>query len=568
MQTLVDLVHERARTQGDDRAFVEVAERGVERAALTFGQLHAQAERIAARLLEKGKSGERALLLYESGIEFPLAYFGCLYAGMIPVPVPPPRRGKLRHSTAKIVEDCAPRFAFSSAERIAGIAEELGPSVICVTVEELRTAAAGRFERPAAGEIAHLQYTSGSTSSPKGIQVTHQNVLRNVEQIARIHGNDRSATHVSWLPLYHDMGLVMNLLETVHLGALCVLLEPLQFIHRPLSWLWAIHDYRAQVGGGPNFLYEHCLARYKPAEAQGLDLRCWKVAINGAEPVRADTLERFAATFGPHGFDALALNPCYGMAEATLLVSGGPRGKPTQLKEVSKKALLEHRVAAPENEADCFRAVACGQSLQDERIAIANPHTLQAALPGEVGEIWVAGPHVAAGYLNNASATDEVFHARLAPSGEGPFLRTGDLGFLDGERLYITGRRKDVIIIRGANYYPQDIERTVEEAHPALRPHFSAAFGVFHEGEERLVVVLEVDRAHQPTLNIHEIAEAIRKAVSQDHSLLVAAICLIPQGSIPKTSSGKIQRSLTRQLFLERKLEALASTATADFAQG
>ncbi|HZN92188.1 MAG TPA: fatty acyl-AMP ligase, partial [Myxococcales bacterium] len=512
---------------------------------------------------ERGAPGDRALLFYESGIDFPLAYFGCLYAGMIPVPVPPPRRGKLRQSTHRIVQDCSPRFAFAAADRLPGLREELGASVLCATTEELRAGAAEDLQfqpPPDRTEVAHLQYTSGSTSAPKGIRVTHRSVLANVEQAARRYGSDRASTHVSWLPLYHDMGLVLNLLEAAYLGALCVLVEPIQFIHRPASFLWAIHDHRAQVAGGPNFLYDHCVARFKAAELEGLNLSSWKVAINGAEPVRARTLERFAATFAPHGFEASAMNPGYGMAEATLVISAGRRGEGVHLQPISKKALQEDRIAAPESEADRFPAVACGHAVDGGRVAIVDPVTRRRRPEDGVGEIWIGGPHVADGYWNNEAATEETFRARTDPDGDGPFLRSGDLGFVREGRVYIAGRMKDVIIIRGGNYYPQDIEGIVERCHPALRPNFSAAFGVLHDGEERLVVVQEVDRAAEPALQLHPVAEAIRKAISQELGLMVTGIALIRQGTIPKTSSGKIQRSAARRQYLDRTLDEIDST--------
>ncbi|MBV9378180.1 MAG: fatty acyl-AMP ligase, partial [Alphaproteobacteria bacterium] len=369
-------------------------------------------------------------------------------------------------------------------------------------------------------------------------------------------GNTERSTHVSWVPLYHDMGLILNALQSLYVGALCVIMAPVGFMQRPLSWLRAIHEYRAEVAGGPNFAFDLCVRRYRSEELQGVDLSCWKVAFNGAEPVRANTIERFASTFASHGFDPSNLQPAYGMAEATLLISTGRRGIGPRTRAVSREALQRNQIAAPAHDRDSQILVGCGQQLPGERLAIVDPETKIPAGPGLVGEIWVAGPHVAEGYWRNAEATSSVFKARPASGGDQYWLRTGDLGFLaeDGE-LYITGRIKDLIIIRGINHYPQDIEETVQNCHVALRRYCGAAFSVPDQhDEEQLVIIQEIERNFRHGLAMDEIIASIREAIAREHELTAREVVLIRTGSLPKTTSGKLQRQLTRQMFLTGSL--------------
>ena len=382
--------------------------------------------------------------------------------------------------------------------------------------------------------------------------VSHRNLIENSEMIRIALGNTRNSTHVSWVPLYHDMGLILNVLQSFYVGALCVLLAPVSFMQRPLSWLRAIHDYRAEVAGGPNFAFDLCVRRHRPEEIHGIDLSCWKVALNGAEPIRASTIDRFAATFAPYGFDAKSIHPAYGMAEATLLISAGRRGTGPITRRIDRDALQRNQIVAPAKAQDAQILVGCGRRLVGERLVIVDPETRMSRGPGLLGEVWVAGPHVAHGYWRNPEATASAFRARTASGGAQSWLRTGDLGFLDenGE-LYITGRIKDLIIIRGINHYPQDIEETVQDCHTALRRHCGAAFSVpDHNDEEQLVLVQEVERTFRRQIAVEEIIAAIREAISREHEIAAREIVLIRTGSLPKTSSGKIQRRLTRQMFL------------------
>jgi len=564
---MVDLLRRRAAEQPDDRAYVSLSEKGSEEAQLTFAELHRRAAVVAMHLARRLRKGDRALLMFPPGLDFIVAFFGCLAAGVIAVPIMPPRRTSTRDSSESIVADCGARVVLTSSgllENRADIPARLRHlDLEWIAVDTLSP---GSNDDPATSllptraDVAFLQYTSGSTSAPKGVIVTHGNLLENLEMIRAALGNTRASTYAVWIPFYHDMGLVLNVLESLYLGALCVVLSPTSFVQRPLVWLHAIGRYRAEVASGPNFAFDLCVSRFRAEQMEGVDLSCWKIALNGAEPVRAATIDQFAAKFAPYGFDRRAMYPAYGMAEATLLISGGGRGDAVVTRSVSREALQRSAIAAPKNGADSQVLVGCGRALVGEEIAIVDPDSRQRRPADEIGEIWVRGANVAAGYWHNPAATAETFAATIVGEGGTHWLRTGDLGFLDGAGdIYVTGRIKDVIIIYGNNHYPQDIEATMQSAHPALRQNCGAAFSyVDQRGLEKLVLVQEVERSRRQQISTDEIEKRIREAVSNEHEVAVHEIVLIRPGSIPKTTSGKIQRRLTQQLWHERALDVLS----------
>jgi acyl-CoA synthetase (AMP-forming)/AMP-acid ligase II len=389
--------------------------------------------------------------------------------------------------------------------------------------------------------------------------VTHGNLLANLEMIRLAMSNTEHSVSVGWVPLYHDMGLMMGVMQPLYLGAMSVLMAPAAFMQRPLNWLHTIHRYRAELTSAPNFAFDLCVSRFRADQMEGVDLSSWRLALNGAEPVHAETIARFTETFSPYGFQPGTMYPGYGLAEATLLVAGGVRGKGASICSVSRTALQQGEALDPTANGDTQVLVSCGRSLNHEHIAITDPDTHRRLAPGQVGEIWVAGPNITRGYWRNQTATDETFRAEIAGEPGLNWLRTGDLGFLDkGGQLFITGRIKDVIIIRGMNHYPQDIERTVQDSHPALRRDCGAAFNITGaNGDEKLAVVQEVERTHRRNLDVDAIARTIREAVIRQHEVAIEAIALIPQATLPKTTSGKIQRSFTRQLWLEGALDVL-----------
>jgi len=414
---------------------------------------------------------------------------------------------------------------------------------------------------PIGGEtIAFLQYTSGSTSDPKGVVVTHENVLQNLEMIRLSFGATQASTFVSWIPLYHDMGLTLSALEAFYVGACCALMAPAAFVQRPMVWLKAIQEYRGEIACVPNFAFDLCVSRFSPEAAEGLDLSSWKVAVNASETVHADTIERFNRTFAPYGFDPRAIYPAYGMAEATVMISGSSRGAGHVTRAVSRSELGNGRVCSPAGQADSQIVVGCGRALVGERIAIVDPKNLDRLGADQVGEVWVCGPHVAKGYWRNEVAARETFGAQI-DGDPACWLRTGDLAFLDdaGE-LYITGRIKELVIIRGVNHYPQDIERTVQNVDPALRNNGGAAFSVPDEnGDETLVVVQEVERVYRRGIDIADMVGRIREAVANEHEVFARHVVLIRPGALPKTTSGKVQRGVARQLWLENRLDLLTA---------
>jgi len=564
--TWIDLLRDRALHQPDKTVFSFLQDGETVSDSLTYAALERQARAIAVRLQGLKAGGERALLLYQPGLEFIAAFFGCLYAGVIAVPAYPPRRGTPLSRLESIVRDAEATFALTTESLRSQIQDRfaqnptLKESIQWVATDAIASSLAAEWQDPNldSSAIAFLQYTSGSTGNPKGVIVSHGNLLHNSELINRCFQDTSESRGVSWLPAYHDMGLIGGVLQPIYVGASMALISPVSFLQRPLRWLQAIMKYQATTSGGPNFAYELCASKVTPEQVAELDLSGWELAFSGAEPVRPETLDRFSEAFAPCGFRREAFYPCYGMAETTLIVSGGRKEDPPVLKAVEASAIAQNQVVeAAAEEADSRLMVGCGQTIANQKIAIAHPETLKRCTEREIGEIWVSGPSVAQGYWNRPEQTEESFNAHLADTGEGPFLRTGDLGFLQGGELFVTGRLKDLIIIRGRNHYPQDIELTVERSHPALRLGCGAAFSAEIEGEEVLAIVQEVERSFLRKLKPDEVTSAVRQAVAQQHELQPHAILLLKTGSIPKTSSGKIARYACREGFLAGDLSVV-----------
>ncbi len=576
--TLVDLLGYRAQNQSDQTAYTFLEDGETEAGRLTYKELDRQARAIAFRLQSLDATGSRALLLYPPGLEFIAAFFGCLYAGVVAVPAYPPRRNQNMARLQAIVGSSQAAVALTTTSLLGNIEQRFAESPELADLRWLATdniasdlAQAWQEPEVSSDTLAFIQYTSGSTGTPKGVMVSHGNLLHNSAAINECFADTPNSRGVSWLPPYHDMGLIGGVLQPLYVGAPMILMPPVAFMQKPLRWLQAISRFKATNSGGPNFAYDLCLRKITPEQLASLDLSSWEVAFTGAEPVRAETLEQFAATFESCGFRREAFHPCYGMAETTLIVSGGLKTVPPIIRQVDGAALEQNRVVAARGQEGTRTIVGCGQSLLDQKILIVDPESLTPCPDNQVGEIWVSGPSVAQGYWNRPEQTQEIFHAYLADTGDsaaaatqgesnaagqspGPFLRTGDLGFLQDGELFITGRIKDLMIIRGQNHYPQDIELTVEKSHPALRPGCGAAFTVEVKGQERLVIVQEVERSYLRKLNVNEVVGNIRASVAAEHALQVYATVLVKTGSIPKTSSGKIQRHACRSGFLNGSL--------------
>ncbi|HXU43886.1 MAG TPA: fatty acyl-AMP ligase, partial [Thermoanaerobaculia bacterium] len=571
-KNLVDLLRARSLERPAEPSYLFLADGETEAEALRFADLDARARAIAAELAALGAAGERVLLLFPPGLDFVAAFFGCLYAGATAVPAYPPRPNRPQPRLRSIARDASPKVALANAALVAareGLAAQVPElaGVAWLAADAVDPSAAGDWRPPELSpeSLAFLQYTSGSTATPKGVMVSHGGLMANEELIRRAFGQSAESVIVGWLPLYHDMGLIGNVLQPLYAGGRCILMSPLAFLQRPARWLEAISRYRATTSGGPNFAYELCLKKASDERIAGLDLSSWTVAFNGAEPVRADTLDRFAARFAPCGFRREALFPCYGLAEATLFVTGGSPGAGPVVGSFAAGEIEQGRAL----EGGDRRLVSSGRAGAAHEVAIVDPETRERLDPGRIGEIWVAGPSVAAGYWNRQEATAESFAARTA-DGAGPFLRTGDLGFLRsgplGAELFVTGRIKDLIIVRGRNHYPQDLELTAERSHPALRPGCGAAFSVERpaawasgEIEERLVIVHELERGRQAEAEAAQ--EAIRSAIAEEHEVRVEDVVLIRVGTLPKTSSGKIQRRACRQLYLDGGLDVVLSSS-------
>jgi acyl transferase domain-containing protein/acyl-CoA synthetase (AMP-forming)/AMP-acid ligase II/acyl carrier protein len=562
--TLIELLRGRATQRPDGRIYSFLNDGESEKDYLTLAGLDRQARALAVHLSEYAGTGERALLIYPSGLEFIAAFFGCLYSGIIAVPVYPPSAVRSDRNLARfrnIANDAQIAIILTTAallskvEGLLTLAPELQHTPVLVT-DDLSTSAAEQWQRPAitSDTLAFLQYTSGSTGVPKGVMVSHGNLLYNSALVAHACQQPSDAHAVTWLPLYHDLGLIGGILQPLYSGYESTIMAPTAFLQRPIRWLQAISRTRATLSGGPNFAYDLCVRKITAEQKATLDLSSWVSAANGAEPVCAETLERFAAAFAPCGFRREALLPCYGLAEATLFVCG-TRG--STVSTFDSKALEQHKaVETATEEANSHALVSLGSPPPEQKLVIVDTETLTQCPPGLVGEIWVSGASIAQGYWQHPEETAYTFRAHLADTGEGPFLRTGDLGFIHHGELFITGRLKDLIIIRGSNHYPQDIEQTAEHSHPAVRPNGSAAFSVDVDGEEQLVVVCEIERQYLRG-NMDEIVGSIRQAIAEQHELQVYAVALIKPGSMPKTSSGKVQRRACRESFLKKSLDAV-----------
>lgn len=581
--TLTDALRQRVARDPEATACVFVLDDGQEQ-SLSYAELDRRARTVAVALIDSGAAGERVLLLYPPGLDYVTAFLGCLYAGVIAIPVYPPdptRVQRTLHRLEAIVRDAHPRLALTTApiRALAGSVFQQAPDLArlpWLATETLDPSNAERYAPPAWGPdpLAFLQYTSGSTGQPKGVVLSHANLLANLDTIVRTFGMCREDRLVSWLPPYHDMGLIGTILTPLYVGGLTVLMSPMSFLRKPRRWLEAITRHRATVTGGPNFGYALATRKVPPDQRDGLDLSHLEVAFVGAEPIRARTLADFDEAFSPRGFRSRAYLPCYGLAEATLLVSGSQvqrtsRGGGYRSVAVDQHEYEQGRVRIVEGEASrpatVVELVGSGEVPEDLDVRVVDPQTQQLVGPGETGEIWVAGASVARGYWNQEQTT-ETFGAQLVgdPSRDpaGPsagYLRTGDLGFMRAGELYISGRRKDLIITNGRNLHPQDIEAVVEGCHEQLRPGCCAVFSTLDEEQERLVVVNEVSVSDPRQLRTQEIERAVQHAVMASHGLRVDRLVLLPRSTIPKTSSGKIQRRACRAALLDGTLPRFSS---------
>ncbi|MSU52327.1 MAG: AMP-dependent synthetase [Opitutaceae bacterium] len=561
-KNLVEQLHCHAREHAGRPAvtFLPDGETGAH--TLTYDVLDARARALAVRLRTLAAPGESLLLLYPAGLDFVVSFFACLYAGNVAIAAYPPRNARHMPRIDAILADAQVRTILTTRDARQKIEPWLGVraggfTLLCT--DELDAASPDDWTPPllTPDSVALLQYSSGSTGTPRGVVITHGNIMANSGMIRSRFGYHDQSTFVSWLPIYHDMGLIGNLLQPLYLGTSTVLMSPVSFLQRPVRWLAAISQYRARTTGAPNFAFDLC-ARVVTAEQKAtLDLSSLELIYSGSEPIDARALDRFAEAFASCGLRRGALYACYGMAESTLLATGGTAGAGVRCLDVDADSLAAHRPApASEKSRQRMRLVSCGVSVEGQDLRIVDPATATVLAENQVGEIWLRGPHIAPAYWGKPDVTEQVMRASLA-DGSGPWLRTGDLGFLREGELYVTGRIKDVIIIRGKNHYPQDIERTIELSHPALQAGACSAFALTLDGGERLGLAVEVQRTALKSLAGEEVAAAIRRAVMEEHELTVHAIALLRPVTLPKTSSGKLQRFAARDALQSGTLESV-----------
>jgi len=560
--TLYGVLEQQAQTCPDATAYVFL-ESGGEQRRRSFTQLLARVQAIAGVLQRTLARGERALLMYQPGLEFIEAMLACFASGVVAVPVPPLQNRRMLPRLSAVAKDSGSNVlltarATEQAARSLVSTQPLSlPALRWIQTDVIAMEHAVDFRKPSLScdEFAFLQYTSGSTGDPKGVMVSHGNLLHNEAAIQTAFGHDKSTVFVGWLPLYHDMGLVGNVFQPLYVGIPSVLFAPMTFLTSPVTWLKAISEWRATTSGGPSFAYELCVQRVNEADMRGVDLSSWKIAFNGAEPVKAHVIDAFIRKFGRFGFRPEAFYPCYGMAETTLFLTGGRPTAPVVRLAVDAEQLGANR-AVPRASSPTV-LIGCGHPRGDHHVQVVSPETGEPLPDGQVGEIWTAGPSVAQGYWGKPELTQAVFQARTS-NGRGPYLRTGDLGFLRQGELYITGRLKDLVIVRGQNHYPSDIESTVYQSHEALRENGAAAFTIENDGDARLTVVAEIRRAVIAKLDEalrRTITSTVRKVVSDVHGLRLHDLVLIKPATLPTTSSGKIRRNYCRELYLKGELD-------------
>jgi phthiocerol/phenolphthiocerol synthesis type-I polyketide synthase C len=548
------IVLRHAQRDPDKAAIVFLGDGDHETERLSYAELDRRVRMFAAFLLERGEPGRRVLLPLPNGPEHAVALLGCQLARCIPVTVEPPLTEGQLERIARVADDCDARVVVHASssgarERLAPLFDGDPDRQACTVTEIL----ASRTDEPAKwfdeGDVpALIQYTSGSTGQPRGVVLTHANVMAHVRQIETVWRQDADELFVSWLPVYHDFGLVGGLMQPLFLGATAVILPTLSFLQRPMRWLRAIDRYRARATVSPPFGYELCAAA--SPEPAPLDLSCWKVAAIGAEPVRAATLQRFADRYAAWGFRIETFRPTYGMAEATLSISLSERSTPPVLRDMDAASLGEGRASPARPGAPSRLLVGNGRCWQGNELHVVEPQTGRLCAEGEIGELWLRGPVVAAGYWNRRDLTEAMFGAMTA-EGQGPFLRSGDLGMVVDGELYVTGRLKDLIIVRGRNHSPVDLEACATEAHAALVDGRAAAFSVDGEGEEQVVLMAEVQRNACAALDTPAVVEAVRQRVLAEHGIHLAGVVLIASGELPVTSSGKVRRAACREAYLD-----------------
>jgi acyl-CoA synthetase (AMP-forming)/AMP-acid ligase II/acyl carrier protein len=553
-----------------DHAAYTFLKKGHEKSYLTLSQLEFLAKSVAGELQKTCISGDRAILLYPTGPDFICAFFGCIFAGVIAVPAYPPDPGRFKRSIVvllSIIHNSQPQKILTTkayldmAHLLFSEYPQLN-KVDWIATDTIHQNSCFDWKYPDIQKdaIAYLQYTSGSTSSPRGVVITHEATLANLKLGEYLNGFTNESCIAGWVPLYHDLGLIAYVIGTIFHTCKCYLMQPNEFIQQPFQWLNAISTYKATHNAAPPFAYDLCVRKITSDQKKLLDLSSWMVAGIGAEPISYDTLNRFSETFEEVGFKKTSFYPTYGMAEAVLYISGGQPSTSPPILFVETDAFHQGKVITchPDNHRHGQYITACGQTEADYLTIIVDPETGVQLDDNHIGEIWHSGIGVGMGYFQSDGAiNDNAFHHFTTDTNKGPFFRTGDLGFIHDSVLYITGRLKDMIIVRGVKYYPQDIEITVQSSHEELRKGCGAAFSTLVDHQEKLVVVQEIKDFKVNDTILQNIQNAVEIAVARFHDLPIYDLVLIKKGNIPKTSSGKIQRNECKNLYHNQKFSKL-----------
>jgi len=571
-KTFIDILYEQGNRYPSKQLYIFLLDGEKEEQSITYEQLIIKARMLAHKLEDITERNDRVLLFYPPGLEYIIAFYACLFNGLIAVPAYPPDSRNISRIYS-IIQDSKAKLALCpkdiyekvSSGNILTQLQGRGKKLILLSTDIINepNIEVDISTKVLPEDIAFLQYTSGSTSNPKGVIVSHENLIANCNLFSiHFEYNDVNHVKVSWLPPYHDNGLVDGIIHPIYAGITSVMMSPISFARKPVRWLQAITNYSNYghvVSGGPNFAYEMCCNYVDDDQLDTLNLSKWRLAYNGAEPVRASTLQKFDQKFSKTGFKYQHFNPCYGLAEATLIVSSGILKDDPVIKKFDAESLKNNLAREVEyNHPKQIELVGSGKNLHSHKIAIINPSTKKQEQEYNIGEIWVKGPSVAQGYWQNNETTQNTFDAYISGTNEGPFLRTGDLGFFDEEKnLFVTGRIKELLIIRGLNYYPQDIEETAEQACEQLRSSRGGAFSIDFKNEEVLVLVYELQRKYRKNANFNEIKFVIKDSFAKKYGLAIHDIVLIETSSFPKTSSGKLQRQLAKEMYLNKELKEL-----------
>ncbi|WP_337261379.1 MULTISPECIES: fatty acyl-AMP ligase [unclassified Serratia (in: enterobacteria)] len=563
LKNFVEILSDLASVKPDETALIFISNGDIAKPAMTYSELHELAMKFAAGVRSRVNVGDRVLLLFQSSYEFAVAFFGCLYAGVIPIPLPIPGKrqsdwvrveGIIESTDAKlavIVEDFYPKLLVNSRIHIHNL------RIAIQSYEDLVSSSPKLPVHVTGSDTAFLQFTSGSTGAPKGVIISHDNLIENQILLKKGFRNFSESVYVSWLPLFHDMGLIGNFLQAIYIGQPFIFMAPNNFLQNPVNWLNAISRYRARVSGAPNFAYDLCAERIKEEDKRELDLSSWEVAFNGAEPIRAGTLKRFSMAFRNCGFKESSFYPCYGTAESTLIISGADKAQSPIYLNVERDSYEKGQIKL--HQADSTKEktvlVSSGKPLFENSVTIVDSETKKALVRMQVGEIWINSPSNSIGYWNNTRHSKATFNNHIHGDIEFKnYLNTGDLGFSDGENIYITGRTKDLLIFNGRNIYPQDIELCSSRSNIALKSERCAAFSIYLDKKERLILVHELKRTHYKNADFDKVIKDIRTSVYKEFTIPIYCIALIKPSTIPMTSSGKIRRQKCKELYINNEL--------------